>query len=117
MTSPTNKPSKFRLQISLRMLLLVMAAVGVLLAVFRWPWEETRQMVRALDDDTAFETRTTYRRGWTGKPIRHGVEQLYRNSKLIEEANYHDGLPHGRFRRLNYDGRLFTEVHYLASNT
>jgi antitoxin component YwqK of YwqJK toxin-antitoxin module len=116
MTSPANKPNKFRLQISLRMLLLLMAAVGVSLAVFRWPWEETKQHQIGKDlfqgDIADYVTKSTYHRNWRGLPVLHGQMLVQRNKQLRVENNYYDGELHGPRRVYDHRGRLLWEAHY-----
>lgn len=57
----------FRLQFSLRAMLLLTALVGVAVVVYRWPWKEMNV--------SGFETITTeYRRGWNGKPVKNGLQ-------------------------------------------
>ena len=112
----TSPRRRFRLQFSLRVLLALMFLLGVGLAIYRWPWVETKQRqignVERAPDIADYRTITTYRRGWNGQPMRHGLEQLFRNQKLIGEANYYDGEQHGRSRRYTNGGKLVTEVHY-----
>jgi hypothetical protein len=59
-------------QFSLRSLLLLMFLVGVGLVVYRWPWKV----------DTGSRDFTTYRRGWHGKPLKHGPEEVAAGSEL-----------------------------------
>ena len=66
--STASSPSRFRLQFSLRALLLLTLLVGVGLTVYRWPWKVEK--VNAL----GLTTTTTYHRGWNGKSLRHGLE-------------------------------------------
>lgn len=114
MTSPTNKPSKFRLQISLRMLLLLMAAVGVAIAVYRWPWEETKafEISVASRITRPFLRQTTYRRDWAGKPVKHGRERVYADGTLLHEAHFHDGVLDGPRRAFDAQGQVVLEAHY-----
>jgi hypothetical protein len=76
---------RFRLQFSLRMLLLLMALLAVGLAIFRWPWEETT--IRGTDTSTI-----PYRRGWNWQPLRHGRIRTVNNLTGVTtyEADYVD---------------------------
>lgn len=109
-------PRRFRLQISLRMLLLLMAAVGVTLAVYRWPWEETKQQSVGTEffpgEIADFVTKSTYHRSWRGSPVLHGQQTLHRRNQLRHECNFYDGELHGPRRMYDHRGLLLWEAHY-----
>ena len=72
-----------RPQFSLRALLILMAVVGAAIVVYRWPWTETKVV--------SSETITTqYRRGWTGKALKHGVQRTTSSSPIVQEDWYED---------------------------
>lgn len=56
-----------KLQFSLRALLLLMALGGAAMVSYRWPWKETQ-----VSGDEMISTE--YRRGWNGKPVKHGLQ-------------------------------------------
>lgn len=114
-------PRRFRLQLSLRTLLVLMALVGVGLAVFRWPWvETTTQEVRdklTIDPRTSnvhyrFELRTTYRRDWRGQPVKNGPAQIWRDGQLWHDAHFYEGELNGLRRVYNQSGQLIMEGNY-----
>ena len=84
---------KWRLQFSLRLLLLSITATGIGLAIFRWPWEEVHHGSSTI-------TTTNYRRAWNGTALRHGpaetrqtdgserTESIYRDDVLIKEREF-----------------------------
>ena len=74
---------RFRLQFSLRMLLLLMAVIAISLAVFRWPWKVTT----VIDNETQT---TTFRRAWNGLPLKHGRTWTVDNvtGRTTYEADY-----------------------------
>lgn len=112
-----------RMQFSLRAMLLLMGIVGVALAVFRWPWQETRF-------SDAKSITTEYRRGWNGKAVKHGVQvetttsnralstqawysddELQRrcsllNGTVVEDAYYRDGKAHGPYKSIRPRGNV-----------
>lgn len=96
----------FRLQFSLRMLLLLMAGVAAGLAIFRWPWSET-----TVEKDVT--RTTTYHRGWNGKPLKHGLETS--SNPFWEgpaDAIYDEGVLR-RSRAFDAQGLLASEtLHY-----
>lgn len=105
-------PRTFRLQFSLRALLVLMALVGVGIVVYRRPW--TVEV-----EDKESRTTSQYRRAWNGKPVKHGVEikqffggftwhhwfeegqllkeQGFRSGALICESHWRNGKMHGPF--------------------
>jgi hypothetical protein len=98
---------RFRLQFSLRMLLLLMAIIAIGLAIFRWPWEETTV--------GSSETRSErYRRAWDWRRLRHGQARTADNVTGLPtyEADYVDDLP---LRARFYDppGTLAKQQFYL----
>lgn len=113
--SPPTPRRPFRLQVSLRVLLLLMAVVGVGLTIFRWPWVEDSKLAvqfPAAGTVHPFAQRTTYRRGWTGKPEKHGLEQVRDGERLVHEAYFYDGQLNGPRRAFAPNGRLIMEAHY-----
>jgi hypothetical protein len=149
---PTRESSRrsFRWQLSLRMLLLLMALVGVSLAVYRWPWVEMTQhdvMVNEIvpvppdpsyfNPENPFETsdpkgndryryepkllysyerRTTYQRSWRAQPVKHGVQQTWRDGRLLHEAHFYEGELNGRRRAYDRKGNLVLEATYRAGS-
>ena len=115
-TSPANPPPPFRLQISLRVLLIFMAAVCISLAVYRWPWEETDQHRVGKEffagDVAEFSTTSTYHRNWRGEQVLHGPQRIVRNKQLRVESHFYDGELHGPRRVYDQRGRLLWEAHY-----
>lgn len=112
---------QLRPQFSLRMILLLMAAVGVALAIFRWPWVERDFAYHSIGDESSavqitqeFERRITYRRDWRGRPVKHGLEQSLRNGQVWHEANYYDGQLSGPRRVWNLQNKLAIEATYLG---
>lgn len=92
-----------RLQFSLRMLLLLMAGVALGLAIFRWPWSET-----IVEKDVA--RTTTYRLGWNGKPLKHGLQTVANESRQrTRDALYEDGVLR-RERMFDARGQLATDI-------
>ena len=57
-----------RMRFSLSTLCLLMAAVGVTLAWYRWPWTVNQR-------DTNRIITTEYRRGWNGEALKHGLRR------------------------------------------
>lgn len=119
-TTHTRLPQRFRLQFSLRMILLMMALVGVALTIYRWPWVESDFAYQTIGDEISgekarneFERRITYHRDWRGRAVKHGVEQSLLNGKVWHEAHYYDGELNGRRRVWNGRGGLAIEAHYL----
>jgi hypothetical protein len=103
----TSPQRKFRLQFSLRMLLLLTAIVALGLTIFRWPWETT-----IVDQDISRTTR--YRRGWNGKPLKNGPETVVSNDsqRKFSEALYEDGILR-REQLFGGDGLLSSEKIYF----
>src|SRR5689334_1095683 len=87
MLPPTNatKLNFFRPHFTLRMLLLFMLLLAVGLAIFRWPWVEITEQPNGV--------RTAqFRRGWNGRPLKHGPERIVTSAKrLSSEAFYDEG--------------------------
>lgn len=117
-TNTSLQPAKrrFRWQVSLRMLLILMALVGVSLAIYRWPWEETKQHQIGTEifqgDIADYVTRSTYHRNWRGAPVLHGPKLIQRNKQVRIESNYYDGELHGPRRVNDHRGRMLWEAHY-----
>lgn len=75
-----------RWQFSLRAILVLMLGVGAALTIYRLPWVEHHQPV----GDPFAAISTTYRRGWYGQPLKHGlcqqsadIEEFYCDDELI----------------------------------
>lgn len=66
-----------RLQFSLRWLLILVTLGAVVLAAFRWSWEDQQISWGAANEQETVHV-TTYHYGWNGKPVKHGREQLFR---------------------------------------
>src|SRR5690349_21236113 len=106
--TPPRRPW-FRLQFSLRAVLVLMALVGIGLVIYRWPWErvlnfpldKAEGFAIPLDsglfhgalgpapdfrEEKAIPARvvTTFRRDWRGKPIAHGPHRYYVAGVLLE---------------------------------
>jgi hypothetical protein len=117
-TTTATHPRRFRLQVSLRMLLLLMAAVGVALAIYRWPWEETvtsQDSVEPFADPqnvTKIVQRTTYRRDWQGRAVKHGRAQAWEDGYLQQEEHYYDGRLHGQRKVFDKRGRTTQEMSF-----
>jgi hypothetical protein len=137
MTLPVNKPRTFRLQFSLRMLLLLMAVVGVGLTIFRWPWVDVEQhfetvLVQQGDSYSTdpfgdrpqfvkeapppveqrklvWERRTSYRRNWRGAAVKHGPAEFWIDGKLRNEYQYYENQLHGRRRVFDTNGDVTME--------
>src|SRR5262245_34922987 len=126
MEPPSSPPRRLRWQLSLRMLLFLMLLVGIGLTVFRWPWVEIKQRdvvshplpVNPFSSAPpekqevlySYEQRTTFRRNWRGQPVRHGVEQFWRDGRLWHDAHYYDGDLHGPQRVYNAQEEVTYEV-------
>jgi hypothetical protein len=80
---PRPDPRFVRPRFSLRMLLLFMLMLAISLAIFRWSWEETT--VRKDDVRT-----TTFRRGWNGRPLKHGPERTVTHAQQLNSAAFYD---------------------------
>ena len=94
-------PRFLRLQFSLRTLLASITLVALGLTIYRWPWT-----VETFDHQTNRQpvlVITTWRRGWSGKPEKHGTrheldlpnhwgtETLFGSDEMIHEWAYLDG--------------------------
>lgn len=104
----TLRPKLWRLQFSLRALLLLITLGGCGLWVYRWPWQVTRLSAN-LESTT-----TTYRRSWNGTPLKHGRQIVVgENRQLLNEVVYHDGI---RLvdRQFHPNGSLAEETTYPA---
>ncbi len=104
-SSPAQR--QFRLQFSLRMLLLLTALVAVALAVFRWPWE-----VRVFRHGNPGTTQTTtYHRGWTGASLKHGPQSVIdaQTGERKSESLYEEDVLR-RQRSFNSQGQLVHET-------
>lgn len=111
MTTSNPVPRRwFRAQFSLRMLLIFMAVVGVGLTVYRWPWEVSSANPHPLRR----QTRTvTYRRGWTGKRLKHGSERIVDDAtKLLTYEAFHFDDELRREWKFEPPGQLKTEIRY-----
>lgn len=109
MTPQSNPQRFFRLQFSLRMLLLLMALVAISLAIFRWPWETS-----VVEADLTYTMR--FHRGWNGKPLRHGLQSVAKtpSRQRVREAIYEDEVLR-RERTFDARGELATDkVHFPA---
>lgn len=92
-------------------MLLLMAAVGVGLTVFRWPWEVSSTDSNPLRS----QTRTvTYRRGWSGQRLKHGSERIVDNpTKLLTYEAFHFDNELRREWKFDPPGQLKSEIsHY-----
>lgn len=109
-------PPRFRLQFSLRMILALMAVIGVGLAVFRWPWvEESNHELPTyvyLRSNVWYQRRITYRRNWRAQPVKNGPQQTWYAGRLRHEAHYYEGELHGPRRLFNERGQVVIELHY-----
>jgi hypothetical protein len=103
----------FRLQISLRMLLLLMLFVGVGLTIFRWPWVEEDRIPDPLSREPGIiERKITYRRNWRGKKIKNGLSQTFVENRLQSSEHFYKGEYHGSQRYYDRQGRLTIEKTY-----
>lgn len=81
------------------------ALSGVALTIYRWPWVETKEGARFPPE----EWKTTYRRDWRGRPIKHGREQFTYNGQMRQVDHYYDGQLNGLRQFFDYDGKLRRE--------
>lgn len=112
---PGSRSAAFGLQISLRMLLLLMFLVGVGLTIFRWPWVEVDQIVEYTGSGrelATIERRTTYRRNWRAEKVKNGLSQSFVENRLQSEEHYYEGEFHGAQRYYDRQGRLTIENTY-----
>jgi hypothetical protein len=73
-TSPA--PRAFRLQFSLRWLLILVTLGAIVLAAYRWHWEDVAIFPSDPDQPETVHV-TTYHYGWNGKPVKHGRERTF----------------------------------------
>lgn len=134
MNLPVNNPRTFRLQFSLRMLLLLMAVVGVGLTIFRWPWVDVEQHFETVinlystdpfdglpsrdmqaarppvpQQKLVWEKRTSYRRNWWGDAVKHGPAEFWIDGKLRREYQYYENQLQGRLRVFDTNGDVTME--------
>jgi hypothetical protein len=113
--TPPIAQRRFRLQISLRMLLALMFLVGVGLTIFRWPWVEVDQIVEYTGSGrelATIERRITYRRNWRAEKVKNGLSQSFVENRLQSEEHYYEGEFHGAQRYYDRQGRLTIENTY-----
>lgn len=113
---PTPPPRRrFRLQFSLRAVLLLMLLCGIALNVYRWPWVEERPFVMLVgSDELQYQRQTTFHRDWRAQPVKHGPERVWRNGHLLHEAHFYESELHGPRRAFNLRGLATIEVTYRA---
>jgi len=122
---PATSPRRLHWQLSLRMMLLLIALVGVGLTVYRWPWVESEwvdvpkptdpfgnQPAEAPPVLWRYEQRTTFRRNWRAQAVRNGVEETWRDSRLWRASHYYEGELHGPQRVYDAQGKITYEVHF-----
>src|SRR5207248_6526902 len=87
------RPRTWRLQFSLRLLLLAFTGFAIGFPIwYRWPYEETEA------NSTALSRRiTTWQRQWGGGRLKHGLERQVVGSETIESVMYRNGLRHGPY--------------------
>lgn len=75
MTTPAS-PSPRRWQFSLRWLLVLISLGAVVLAAYRWNWEDLRIVWGPPEQADSVHV-TTYHYGWNGTPLKHGRERIF----------------------------------------
>jgi hypothetical protein len=87
------RPRAWRLQFSLRILLLAFTAFAIGFPIwYRWPYEEIVVNAAAKAEQT-----TTWQRQWGGARLKHGVQRQLVDGKTIESLVYRNGLRHGLY--------------------
>lgn len=101
MSTPAS-PRTRRLQFSLRWLLVVITLGAVVLAAYRWSWEDLKIEWGAAEEPESVLV-ATYHYGWNGKPVKHGpdrsfqletgsgIEKIWFEGVLINERRFVGG--------------------------
>jgi hypothetical protein len=90
---PPVQPRPWRLQFSLKLLLIAFTAFAIGFPIwYRWPYE-------AIDVDSTGTTRwvTTWQRQWGGGRLKHGLERVISFGQIVQSTMYHNGLRHGPY--------------------
>src|SRR6478736_5135829 len=90
---PPVQPRPWRLQFSLKLLLIAFTAFAIGFPIwYRWPYEAT-------DVDSTGTTRwvTTWQRQWGGGRLKHGLERVISGGQIVQSTMYHNGLRHGPY--------------------
>lgn len=104
--APVNAPRRNYLQFSLRWLLVLVTLGAIVLAIYRWQWEDIRLLSTVVDEAERVRV-TTYHYGWYGKPVRHGPQRVFAlETGVGDEAQFSEG-EHVLDRHYR-DGRLAT---------
>src|SRR5947207_15558420 len=90
--SSTARPRAWRLQFSLRLLLLALTAFAIGFPIwYRWPYEE------AIDNPAGASLITTWQRQWGGSRVKHGLARLVAGGAAVQSTMYRNGLRHGPY--------------------
>src|SRR6188768_3780295 len=105
-----DRPRVWRLQFSLKLLLLAFTAFAVGFPIwYRWPYEE-------VDDEsspgspTELRRVTTWQRQWGGGRLKHGPQSLIEDGKTVESLVYRNGLRHGPYVSTYDRGRFENDL-------
>jgi hypothetical protein len=111
MNSTLAPSRRWRLQFGIRGLLVLMTAVAVSLHVYRLPWTESTARDEGINHRTIITT--TLRRGWNGKPHKHGPERhLYLHREVLVDYSYVDGELQ---RERHYHNGRMTQEYLIAA--
>jgi len=100
------RPRPWRLQFSLKLLLLTFTAFAIGFPIwYRWPYEET-------DSNQSGTVRriTTWQRQWGGGRKKQGWERQIQNGETIESLSYRNGLRHGPYESPQIRGQFVNDI-------
>jgi hypothetical protein len=111
-SSTSARPRPYRLQFSLRLLLLAFTAFAIGFPIwYRWPYEETEEQ-RDSAGKLEFKRITTWQRQWGGQRLMHGEYRAI-SGDLTTTATFSGGEFHGPYALRDKKGRFSTTGQYV----
>jgi hypothetical protein len=134
----STRPRRWRLQFSLRLLLLALTAFAIGFPIwYRWPYEESTEDRNAAGIVTR-QTTTTWQRQWGGGRLKHGIQQTrqltfgpyittttyvrgkrngpytesFAKTQFSQTGQYADDMKEGRWIAVNGKDRMVTSWHH-----
>ncbi len=99
------RPRAWRLQFSLRLLLVAFTAFAIGFPIwYRWPYRER------IDNPAGASLITTWQRQWGGGRVKHGMERLIAYDEVVESTMYRNGLRHGPFQGQGIRGQYADDL-------
>lgn len=112
--APAARPRLWRLQFSLRFLLVAFTIFAIGFSVwYRWPYEEI--VAHTAADGSHVQRITTWQRQWGGGRLKHGIDRLFVDGSLLESTTYDRGKKHGLYisHRWSKEGQPDTTGQYF----